>query len=375
MHANVMRLAVGILLLANGLHDAVAREPAIRVKASSRSAALSFFGLDTEGTGREVRNLLRSDSEAMLQSGGKAVQLTNAAVGGNSADYAVKISKGRELLWHLSWAEGRLMCRFELRGHDIVPIELLFPFDPHTTATTLLASDWAADGSASAPALLSAPDFGQLLLQAEGQPVRLRVLGNYAARKVDIVIEGRCGPGQPLTISLTPWRLPQPAGVDKAIWEKARRGWFGALQTLADPGEDAWNLPTGRTLVRKLHPPGMLGNEVISGNATCSTWFYADHVLWIPLLAPGVSAARMLRQTLEMTLDTRMDPTGRLVGYWMPTHVGAYADFLDSQPSVLVAAWDYVEASGDLDWLKHRIAQLERAADYLASRRERRRSC
>ena len=151
MHANVMRLAVGILVLANGLHDAVAREPAIRVKASSRSAACLSFGLDTEGTGREVRNLLRSDSEAMLQSGGKAVQSTNAAVGGNSADYAVKISKGRELLWHLSWAEGRLMCRFESRGHDVMPIELLFPFDPHTTATTLLASDWAADGSPRLP--------------------------------------------------------------------------------------------------------------------------------------------------------------------------------------------------------------------------------
>ena len=75
---------------------------------------------------------------------------------------------------------------------------------------------------------------------------------------------------------------------------RCRSGAFGRkhaelwrLQALADNGEDAWDLPTGRALVRKLHPPGMLGNEVISGNATCSTWFYADHAFWLPQLAPG----------------------------------------------------------------------------------------
>jgi hypothetical protein len=368
MRANLLRLPASVLVLAIGLHDAVAQKPAIKVQASSRSAALPFFSLDAEGSGREVRNLLRSGSKITLQSGGTAVEFIEATTGGNSADYALKTSKGADLLWHLSWSAGRLTCRFESPGHDVVPLELRFPFDPHVTATTLLASDWEADGSASAPALLSAPDFGQLMLQAEGQPVRLRVHGNYAARQVDVVIEGRCGPSRPLTISLTPWRLPQPAGVDKALWTKARRGWFGAIQTLADNGEDTWDLPAGRTLVRKLHPPGMLGNEVISGNATCSTWFYADHVFWIPQLAPGVSAAQMLRRTLDLTLDVRVEPSGRLVGYWMPTRVGAYADFLDSQPSVLIAAWDYVEVAGDLDWLNRRIAQLERAADYLASR-------
>ena len=68
---------------------------------------------------------------------------------------------------------------------------------------------------------------------------------------------------------------------------ESTQGLVVALQALADNGEDAWDLPTGRTLVRKLHPPGMLGNEVISGNATCSTWFYADHAFWLPQLAPG----------------------------------------------------------------------------------------
>ena len=76
----------------------------------------------------------------------------------------------------------------------------------------------------------------------------------------------------------------------------------------------------------------------------------------------------MLRRTLDLTLDVRTEPSGRLVCYWMPTRIGAYADFLDSQPSVLISAWDYVEATGDMDWLKGRIVQLELVASYLASR-------
>ena len=73
----------------------------------------------------------------------------------------------------------------------------------------------------------------------------------------------------------------------------------------------------------------------------------------------------MLRRTLDLTLDVRTEPSGRLVCYWMPTRIGAYADFLDSQPSVLISAWDYVEATGDMDWLKGRIVQLELVASYL----------
>ena len=367
MRANLLILVVAALTLVIGLPSAVSQEPMLRVQASPQAAALTFFSLDTEGTGREARNLLRTGSAVTLRSEGTAVEFVETTVGKHSVAYTVKTSSGARLLWQSSWSNGRLECSFEAHGPDMVPFVLRFPFDPRVTATTVLASAWATDGSASAPLLLTAPDFGQLLLQAEGPPVRLRVLGNYAAREVDVVVEGRCGRGLPLKLSLAPWRLPRPAGVDQVLWEKARRGWFGALQALADNREDAWDLPTGRILVRKLHPPGMLGNEVISGNATCSTWFYADHAFWVPKLA-DVSATEMIRRTLDVTLDARLEPSGRLVGYWMPTRVGAYADFLDSQPSVLISAWDYVEATGDVDWLKGRIVQLELVASYLASR-------
>ena len=72
-------------------------------------------------------------------------------MGNHAATYTVKTSNGRGLIWHLSWSKGRLECSFEARSPDIVPFALRFPFDPRITATTLLASDWEADGTPRLP--------------------------------------------------------------------------------------------------------------------------------------------------------------------------------------------------------------------------------
>ena len=76
----------------------------------------------------------------------------------------------------------------------------------------------------------------------------------------------------------------------------------------------------------------------------------------------------LVRRTIDYWLDHRMrrDAAGRLTGeitgYW------DYGDFLDAEASPLIAAWDYVESTGDLDWLRRRVDRLELAADFLARR-------
>ena len=76
----------------------------------------------------------------------------------------------------------------------------------------------------------------------------------------------------------------------------------------------------------------------------------------------------LVRRTIDYWLDQRMrrDAAGRLTGeitgYW------DYGDFLDAEASPLIAAWDYVESTGDLDWLRRRVDRLELAADFLARR-------
>ena len=101
---------------------------------------------------------------------------------------------------------------------------------------------------------------------------------------------------------------------------------------------------------------------MISDPASCSLWFYADQALWTPELAPGVSIAKNVRDTIDWWLDERMKPTGEMICYWNKT------GFLDANAGVLIAAWDYFEATGDDAWLARRIERLEKPADFLAQR-------
>jgi hypothetical protein len=206
------------------------------------------------------------------------------------------------------------------------------------------------------PAIISAPDFGQMLLSCEGGANwKARLEGSRAGHTVDLVVEWPGLRDHPTCVlSLTPVHLPAPKGLkDKSLWRAARRGWFGAWQCSAkwgDPGN-----PFSA-------PGGMLANNVISDPASCSLWFYADQAFWTPELAPGIGAMPLVRRTLDWWLDHKVLPDGEMICYWDKAH------FLDANSGPLIAAWDYVEATGDKAWLARRIERLEFIADFLARR-------
>jgi hypothetical protein len=241
-------------------------------------------------------------------------------------------------------------------------LRLLFPFDPKVTSTTVLPSDWLDDGTFRLPAVLNAPDWGPMLLAEKfGRAVIGRLEGSRSAKIVDLMLElPSISPGAPLTLTLTTLLLPSPLGLrDTSLWLAARRGWLNALQPCARWGEQGKPFSA---------PPGILGNNVISDPASVSIWFYADQVFFVPEPAPGISLMPLVRRTIDYWLDHRMrrDAAGRLTGeitgYW------DYGNFLDANASPLMAAWDYVELTGDLAWLEHRIERLELVADFLARR-------
>ena len=168
---------------------------------------------------------------------------------------------------------------------------------------------------------------------------------------VDVTLTGT---DQTRSLTLTPLRLPAPAGLqDTALWAQARRGWFGAWQPSARWGDQ--NRPFSA-------PPGVLANNVISDPASCSLWFYADQALWTPQITPDISVAQLVRRSVDFWLLQRTRPTGEVVCYW------DYGNFLDANAGPLIAAWDYVESTGDTDWLQARIERLELVADFLAKR-------
>ncbi len=300
-----------------------------------------------------------------------ATELPTQRIAGpvETRSYRLAIAAETDLRWSISATGDGLSMTLSLVGpasEQLEGLEMLFPFDPHITPTTVLPSQWAEDGVMSLPAVISAPDFGQLLLaDSQGRRLPARLVGSRSDKTVDLCVElpvpgaagAGCEPDGSSTVcqlSLTPVRLPPPPGLhDTARWEQARRGWFGAIQPSAQWGEQ--NRPFSA-------PAGILGNNVISDPASCSLWFYADQIFWTPQMTPDISAAMLVRRSIDWWLTQRVRETGEVVCYW------DFGNFLDANAGPLIAAWDYVEASGDVAWLERRMERLEFIAEFLARR-------
>ncbi|MHB8866133.1 MAG: alpha-L-rhamnosidase-related protein [Pirellulaceae bacterium] len=343
-----------------------AAEPLLRLQLAPQGPEVAFLSWDTEGGDKVQRNLLRSDQAMTLRvrTGGQWLAAASYPTKIERVDAAttamrLTIDRNVELTWTLTTAPDSLAMTFVEQGpqaRTIEGVELRFPFDPGVTPTTVLPSQWADDGTLRLPAILSAPDFGQMLLaESQGRRLSGRLEGSRTEKTVDFVVEVALdGDNKPCSLALTPLRLPAPEGLaDLALWTQARRGWFGAWQPSARWGDQ--NRPFSA-------PPGILANNVISDPASCSLWFYADQALWTPQLTPEISLTQTLRRGVDFWLLQRTRPTGEVVCYW------DYGNFLDANAGPLIAAWDYVESTGDTAWLKTRIERLELIADFLAHR-------
>ena len=360
-------LLIGLILLGLADGSAVgAGEPRLRIETGQQRPEVGFLSWDTEGGSRAETNLLRPGQPMRLRvrSGeqgkpGEDLRLGSIDANPNASTYRLAPAPGVELLWSVSPASASLAMTFSKQGAGadrIEGVELFVPFDPRVTPTTVLPSQWDDDGSLRLPAVINAPDFGQMLVsESGGRRLTARLEGSRADKTVDFVVElPPLKSGESCSLNLTPLRLPAPQGLtDQSLWEKARRGWFGAFQPSARWGDQTRPFSA---------PAGILGNNVISDPASCSLWFYADQVLWTPQLTPDISVAALVRRSLDWWLEQRTRPTGEVVCYW------DYGNFLDANAGPLVAAWDYVEATGDKAWLGQRIERLEFIAEFLAKR-------
>ncbi|RPI98138.1 MAG: hypothetical protein EHM31_12255 [Candidatus Aminicenantes bacterium] len=354
--------------------------PVIKITTDEASPGISFLSWDTEGGDKAATNLLRAGSAVRVQyladsaagkAGGENAWADAKVAGrrhGSDANISfVDLLAGKARLeWRIETLGQLSLAFFALDPAPAVPgsLRLIFPFDPKVTSTTVLPSEWLDDGTFRLPAVLNAPDWGPMLLaETKGRPVTGRLEGSRSGKTVDLMLEfPAISTAESVALSLAPLLLPPPPGLSGdslPLWLAARRGWLNALQPCARWGEQ--DKPFSA-------PPGILGNNVISDPASVSIWFYADQAFFMPEIAPGVSVMPLVRRTIDYWLDTRMrrDSSGRLTGevtgYW------DYGDFLDAEASPLISAWDYVESTGDLDWLRRRIERLELVANFLARR-------
>ncbi|MBU4273325.1 MAG: hypothetical protein KKE86_05735 [Planctomycetes bacterium] len=334
-------------------------QPTVRVDADCDSATLPWFSWDTEGGDRAKNNLLRAGLSLKKRSHGQLVNLTGK--GKKSGTQQVKfemVGSQEPIAWTVGMEGDRLTMQFSggAAGHDADRLELVFPFEPRMAATTLLPARWETDGSLRLPAVISAPDFGQMLLACSPcKNVRGWLRGSRANCTVEFTLElPMPRPGQAITLTMQPLRLPEPAGMqDKSLWRLARRGWFNAFQASAVWGDQSVSFSA---------PPGILANNVISDPVSCLLHLWADQAFLTPQFSPDIHPMNMVRRTLDWWLDHRVRPTGEVFAYW------DHADMLDANASPLIAAWDYVEATGDRAWLAQRIERLELIADYMIRR-------
>jgi len=340
--------------------------PILKLESDPHRASISFLSWDTDGGDRAQRNLLRTASGITLRlktgdAWREAVDLParQHKLGGDGTQYHLSVSPREELIWNIKPRRGSLTLSFarHLGGNSGADsLELVFPFDPRVTPVTAIPTDWREDGTLQLPGVICAPDFGQMILDSAYQAsVEVRLEGSRANHTVDLVLRFPApGANETFTFTLTPLNLAPPAGLkDAEMWKAARRGWCNLWQPSSRWGEQ--NRPFSA-------PAGVLSNNVISDPASCSLWFYADPILWTPEIAPGISAARLVRRSVDWWLDKRTRPSGEVICYW------DYGNFLDANAGVVIAAWDYVEATGDLAWLRQRIERLEFVSDFLARR-------
>ena len=282
-----------------------AARPVLRVETDPQSPAIAFLSWDTEGGKQARMNLLRSGSVIRVCIAGEWLQSEKLPSEELPAENQSKRSRYRlspaddiTLTWTVEVDDADLSITLagEGAGLDRVEaVELVFPLDPRATATTVLPSKWADDGTLRLPALISAPDFGQMVLTAEPDTPERRVTGRLEGSRAQLTVDFTLqlpvpGANTCVTLRLSPWVLPIPEGLkDHAMWKAARRGWFNIFQCTARWGDQKAPFSA---------PAGMQACNVISDPCSMCLYAPADAALLIPELAPGVSAMEQIRHSI-----------------------------------------------------------------------------
>jgi hypothetical protein len=342
--------------------------PAVRIVADAATPQLAFLGVDTERGERVAHNILRAPIHLLLRGdAGATTPLDELPCVVEHDDwsvrYRIKVADDVTLVWKISTGQGQFRMSFHKLGAGksrFTGVDLVLPLEPKTCATSIISGQWFKNEEFALPAILSAPDLGQLYvnshdnIKVDGSFVGER--GSFFGRPNSLDLTFRVG----LTtdrggwIDFSPLVLPTPKGIDQKLWRQARRGWFNMFQLSSH-----WQRPGNA----RGAPAGIIANNVLSDPVSSLLWFHGDQALLLPELAPGVRATDVLRHTIEFWLNEAVEPDGQV---WYVA--GQKYQMMDANPAVLIAAWCYVEATGDHKWAEKNLPRLELIADYLAGR-------
>lgn len=322
-------------------------EGRFRIKTDAARPLIHVLGWNPEGEPFETyKNMLAAPAELQVLHGNQWQSSTTieAAVAGDGKTnrlYTLKINPQTIIAWEIRNEGGRGMLVLSGEGPGLKDVQGLRLVLPLVKGPSVLPSQWDETGPLQFPIIIFAQKHGQMRIACAEVP---EMKGSCAGSTLTMDLPAP----QPKTkyhIELTPFALPQPPGFkNEVVWEKARLNWLGPLTPSAKP------------------PFGILANNPHSDVASCSIWFYADQAFFHPEPTPGVKVMTLVRDTIDFWITKKVEPTGEVICYW------SYLNFLDANSSPLLSAWDYLEITGDKDWLQKRIERLEFIAEFLAKR-------
>ncbi len=317
---------------------------------------------DSLGEGKLDLNLLKPGTEgggrlcsAPLFSQVMFAQKAEVECEGNVVRYLTDLADGLPARWEVRVEEKSIRMAVSWSAADEtafrIPPAVSFAFDVSRTPTAPLANP-RPGLSAPLPCLLHAADQGSLLMRRpDGGLSSLKGRRSAAPKQWDACIVEEAGRRSADGLYILP--------VGPRGWELAASvEGVTPLATLA--GEDARlrGLPRHWLNVFQYRDDiGILSNNIISANALSSCLLsFIEPVVFTPPLPGGVEAVQPARETLDRYIAGAR-------GY------GTEGDqpwiFLDSYPSLLIAAWDVIRVTGDLELLGKWLPSLEQYAAHI----------
>jgi len=318
------RSAAGLLLIATISAWASGPDFQSRFYAAGLSRsypAFSFFAVDSLGQGRLEQNPVLAGTNLL-----PGLELKAGLV------YALQ---GRSL-WKIKFAEHAIKLRSDYTGGDGAP-PFLLAFNQRTNHATLLGLMKPDELQMRLPCVLHLPDMGTVRITGEG------ALG-YDARRalkppfVRITFPPATAQHRHVEYSLDVTtiypKLPGLAGNPR--YDGFRRDWLNIFQV--NP---------------RLQ---MLANNASSDACAFTLFEYSDLAARTPRLARGLTCNDLVRMTLDRYLGGAKGygqvgygsvPTTADIDGWKTPWTS-----LDTLPSLLIAACNYVDSAGDVRWAR-----------------------
>ncbi len=301
----------------------------LAVALSRSTPAFSSFALDSLGQGKLSHNPVLVETNAVA---GLVLEGQTYRVNG-------------KLVWRIEWSEKTLTLRSDHVGETEAP-PFTLTFNQRLNHATLLGAMKPGERQMALPCLLHLPDMGTVRITSNARDTKL---GYDARRFVPSPFVRVAFPAATAKDPRLEYRIevvaiyPKLGGIEQnPLYDGLRRDWLNIFQV--NPRVQ------------------MLANNASSDPVGFTLFEYSDLALHTPPLADGLTANDLIRATLDRYLAGALgygqigygirDGGADLVKWETPW------TSLDTLPSFLISACNYVNGSGDLNWARANYAKL-----------------